>query len=194
MSSLVDTLEHAGMVLSGAVVCYIFFKWKKHQASESQIAQSQILVEKTRQDAEAILRDARLTASQEALKAHEKFEQALASRRAERLELERQLAEREGLINCQLQRIVEAEQSLNQQKSALEKQTAELRQREQELAKARDQARGELERLSGLSQAEARESLLKRIEQEALRDSNTLSRHILEDARCKAEDQAKRIR
>src|ERR1700685_571644 len=101
--SLVDTLEHAGLVLSGAVICYVLLEWRKHQAKQAEASQKEAGVDKARQQAETIVREARLTGSQEALKAHEQFEQALASRRAERLELERRLAEREGLINSQLQ-------------------------------------------------------------------------------------------
>ena len=37
------------------------------------------------------------------------------------------------------------------------------------------------------------EALLKKVEQEALRDANTLARHILDDAKAKAEEKARRI-
>jgi ribonuclease Y len=193
MSSLVENLEHASLVLSGAVGCYLVLKWRKRQTSQGEASQAGGILQKARQEGEIILRDARLSASQEALKAHEQSEQALAARRAERLELERRLAEREGLINSQLERIIEGEKSLSQQKEMLEKHERELQCREQELTQLVAQARRELERVAGLGQSEARETFLKRIEQEALRDANALSRHILEEARSKAEDKAKRI-
>src|SRR5260221_8032368 len=136
MSSLVDTVERAGFVLSGAVLCYLLLWWRKHQTVQADAAQSQSVVERARQEADALLREARLTASQEALKAHEQLEQALAARRSERLELERRLAEREGLINSQLQRIVEGEQNLTQQENLLEKHVADLRAREEDLARS----------------------------------------------------------
>jgi ribonuclease Y len=193
MSSLVDTLEHAGLVLSGAVVCYLFLGWRKHRATQAGVLEAQAVLSQAKQEAETILREARLAASQEALKVHEQSDQALAARRAERLELERRLAEREGLINSQLERVVEGEKSLSQQKELLENRIALVQTREAELTRTEKQTREELERVAGLGQAEARESLLKRIEQESLRDANTLSRHILEEARSKAEDKAKRI-
>jgi ribonuclease Y len=193
MSSLVETLEQAGLVLSGAVVCYVALRWRKHQIEQANTSEAEAIVAKARQEADIILSDARLAASQQALKALEQSEQALAARRAERLELERRLAEREALINSQLQRIVEGEQNLIQQKEILEDQVKELRSKEEDLTRLQKQTRQELERAASLSQTEAREAFLKRIEQESLRDANTLSRHILEDARNKAEDKAKRI-
>ena len=180
-------------MLSGAVTCYVLIKWRKHQLDQVQASKAEGLVTKARQEAEALLREARLAASQESLKAHEQLEQAMSARRTERLELERRLAEREGLINSQLQRIVDGEQSLKQQKEELQQQAAKLQAHEEELAKLHAEMRDELQRVAGVSQAEARESLLKRVEQEALRDANTLSRHILDEARSKAEEKAKRV-
>ena len=193
MSSLVDTLEHVGLVLSGAAICYVVLRWRKYQGARTKTIEAAGILDRARQEAEIILSDARLAASQQALKALEQSEQALAARRAERLELERRLAEREALINSQLQRVVESEQTLTQQKAVLEEQSKRLQAHEKDLAKIQKRSLAELERVASLSLSEARESLLKQIEQESLRDANTLSRHILEDARCKAEDKAKRI-
>ena len=193
MSSLVDTLGQACLVLSGGAACYLWMRWGRQKAKQTEASQAQNVLVHARQEAESILRDARLAASQEALKAHEQLEQGLAARRAERLELERRLAEREGLINSQLQRLVEAERETKEQQTAAEKQAVVLRGREQELAQHEDRIREELQRVAGLSQTEARESLLKNVEQQALRDANALSRHILEEARSRAEEKAKRI-
>ena len=180
-------------MLSGAVTCYVLIKWRKHQVDQVQDSQAEGLVTRAKQEADALLREARLAASQESLKAHEQLDQAMSARRAERLELERRLAEREVLINSQLQRIVDGEHSLKQQKEELQQQAAKLQAHEEELAKLHAEMRDELQRVAGVSQAEARESLLKRVEQEALRDANTLSRHILDEARSKAEEKAKRV-
>jgi ribonuclease Y len=193
MSSLVDTLEHAGLVLSGAVVCFLFLQWRRQKGVQEEELAGGALVDQARREAEIILRDARLAASEEALKLHAQTDQARVARRAERLELERRLAERETLINSQLQRIVDAEKNLNEEKETLRKRAFALASQENELAELERQSREQLQNLAGLSAAEAREALLKRIEQEALRDANTLTRHILEDAKARAEEKARRI-
>lgn len=193
MSSLVDTLEHAGLVLSGGVACYLFLEWRKRKANRSQAQEATSLLEQARREAEAVVRDARLSANEEAIKLHEQSEQALSARRAERLELERRLAERESLINSQLERIVESEKTLQQEKAGVRQREEALGRREAELEKIHRDACEALQRVAGLSEAEARESLLKRLEQESLRDANALSRHILEEARERAEEKARRV-
>jgi ribonuclease Y len=193
MSSLVDTLEHAGLVLSGAVLCYLFLQWKKRKATRTQDLEGQSLVEQARREAEIILRDARLGASEEALKLHEQNQQALAARRAERLELERRLAEREALIDSQLKRIVQAEQNLQAQQEAARQRSEALSRQEQDLEARRREQHALLQKIADLSETEAREALLKKVETEALQHANTLARHILEEAKSRAEEKARRI-
>ncbi len=193
MSSLVDTLEYAGLVLAGGTVCYLLLRWKAHKDACAETLAAQSLVDRARHEAEAVLRDARLAAGEETLKSHEQAEHALAARRAERLELERRLAERETLINSQLERVVEAEQNVQRDRDQLAQRERALAAQERELVELRRQGRELLQRLAGLSEAEARDMFLKRIEQEALRDANALTRHIVDDARARAEEQARRI-
>jgi ribonucrease Y len=193
MSSLVDTLEYAGLVLSGAVIFYLGLFWKKREARIARTVESESILERAREQAEIILRDARLTASEEALKQRSEVEQAIAARRAERLELERRLSDREGLINSQLERIVDAEKQLTGEKQRLGQRLEDLEAKERALAALQQQTSDQLQRLSGLTLADAREALLKRVEQESLRDANTLTRHILEDAKTRAEEKARRI-
>jgi len=50
-----------------------------------------------------------------------------------------------------------------------------------------------LQKVAGLSETEARDALLKKVEMEALQDANTLSRHILDEAKSRAEEKARRI-
>jgi ribonuclease Y len=50
-----------------------------------------------------------------------------------------------------------------------------------------------LQGLAGLSSEQAREALLKRVEQEVLQDANTLTRRVLDEAKAKAEEKARRI-
>ncbi len=193
MSSLVNTLADAGFVLSGAILCYVFLAFRKRRQAQKVANEARSLLEQTRREAEIILRDARLAASQEAIKVHEQSEQAQAARRAERLELERRLAEREGLINSQLQRIIDADKALEEEKTALRQRKEALDLRERVLNTVENARREQLEKAAGLTAAEAREALLKGVELEALRDANTLSRHILDDAKARAEEKARRI-
>lgn len=193
MSWLLNILQHAAPVAVGAALCYLLLWWRDRNARRIRALETEALLNQARNEAEGIVRDARLAANREALQLREQIEQSFAARRAERAELERRLAEREVLINSQLERLVEQEKALQAQKDALAAQVEAVRAREQELAREGRQQLERLEAIAGLTEAQAREALLKKVEQEALRDANTLTRHILQDARTQAETQARYI-
>jgi ribonuclease Y len=190
MSLLGNILEGAGLLAAGAVLCYLLLWWKERSFKRAQCLEVHTLQEKARHDAEILLRDARLTASEESLRLREQLEKSFADRRAEGTELERRLSEREALINSQLERILETEKAVEQQKKALVQRTEAVQRQERELADAITQARDQLQKLSGLTEAQARSAFLKRIEQDALHEANHLTHQILEDARSRAEEKA----
>jgi ribonuclease Y len=193
MSLLVNILGYAALVVVGAVLCYWLLWWKGRSLKKVKALEVEALLAKARTDAEITIRDARLAASEEARKLREEADQALAARRAERLELERRLVERETLINSQLTRLVESEQNLTQQKEDLRLRLSAVEKQQNELAELLRHELVQLQKLSGLSEAEARSEFLKRVEQDALKDASNLSRTILDEAKNKAEEKARRI-
>jgi ribonucrease Y len=193
MSLLGHLVEHAMPVALGAVFCYLLLWWKDHNFKQAKLLEADALVTKAQADAEMLVRDARLAANEEALKLRAEVEQSFAARRAERAELESRLAEREALINSQLERLVEAEKTLKEQKEGVRARAGAVTEQETAAAELGRQAREQLQQLAGLTEAQGREAFLKRVEQEALSDASHLANHILEDARLKAEEKARRI-
>jgi ribonuclease Y len=193
MRFLVNIGGYATLVAMGAVLCYLVLWWKGRNLKRIKVLEAEALLAKAHAEAEVTVRDAQLAANQETLKAHDQAEQSLAARRAERLELERQLSEREILINSQLQRLVEAENNLKEEKDLLRKQSEAVASREREAAEAVQKASDQLQKQAGLSESAARELFLKTVEQAALREANNVSRHIVEEAKTKAEEKARRI-
>ena len=193
MSPLLNIFQGALFLVAGAVLCYLLLWWKDHNLKKVKTLEAEAFLNQARNEAEMLSRNARLAANEEALKLREQVEKSFTDRRAERAELERRLGERESLINSQLQRIVETEKNLTDQKQALRKRIEAVENQEHELALLMRQMGEKLQRAAGLSEAEARAEFLKRIEQDALRDANNLTRHILDDAKAKAEEKARRI-
>ena len=193
MSFAITFAGGAAWFLVGVGITFVAIWWQRRIAGQRQRQDAQNLLENARRDAEALVRDARLAANEEALKLREQTEQSLSARRQERAELERRLSEREALINSQLEGVVQVERSLRDQKEALKKKSDILEARQQELEQLTRQRREQLQALSQLSASEARSQFLKEIEQEAASDASKLSRHIIEDAKARAEEKARQI-
>jgi len=193
MSQVANIIEGGALAAAGGAVCFLLLWWRERGLREVKRVESEALIAKARSEAEAILQEARLTASKETLQLREQIEQSYTTRRAERTELEARLAQREALINSQLERIVEAERNLNEQKATSRKRAELLDERDQALTELKSQALEQLQALAGLTPTEARETFLKKVEQECLKDANTLARHILEEAKSRAEEKARQI-
>ncbi len=177
----------------GATACFFILRWKDQKTRQLHASEAQSLLEKSKKDAENLIRDARLAANEEALSIRAETEKSFAARRQERAEQERRLAERESLINTQLEKIVQSENALKEQKDQLQKQADALDTQRQELSHLTQQRRDQLQSLAHVSEAEARSQFLKEIEQEASRDASNLSRHIIDEAKARAEEKARQI-
>jgi ribonucrease Y len=193
MILLANIFEGAVLFGGGAAICFVLLWWRERSLQKARSLQSETLLQQARTEAETIKREATVTAGQEALKLREQIEQSFAHRRAERAESERRLGERETLINSQLLQMMEAEKAVKREKDALESQIAAVESGKREVQELKTQAREQLQNLAGLSEAEAREKLLKAVEQDALNDAGNLTRRILDDAKSRAEDKARQI-
>lgn len=185
--------DGAVFLLAGAALGYFLCLWNERARRRALTQQERTRTEAAQRDAENLLREARLAATEEALKTREATELSLTERRSEIHQLEKRLADRENLINHQLEGLTQRQQALNDKDVELERRHESLANHHRELEQLLQQRREELQRLAHLSAQEARAQLLKEIELDALRDAADLSRHIIESAKARAEAEARRI-
>lgn len=193
MSLVWNIVGAATCLAAGAGLCHLRWSRKHRRAKETEAREAGSIVEQARRQAETVTNNARLAANAEAEKLRQQAEQTFAERRVELAGQERRLTEREALLNSQLARIIESEKDLKQQKDELDRKATALENAQQELIELTRQRREELQAIASLSPAEARQLFLKEIEQESLKDASNLSRQILDDAKARAEEKARRI-
>ena len=134
-------------------------------------------------ESERLLEDAKqrltVSAKEELLRTRETLERELALRRSE-------LDKREGALERRTTACEERERELGRRDQALASS-------EQALAGREREARAKLEQLAGLSAQEAKEELMRRLEDEARSDAAALLRDIKEQAKKTADREAKKI-
>jgi ribonucrease Y len=186
---------------SGAVVLFIVClvlgyalrMWRDHSLHGSLEDQKKDILEKARLAAEALTRDARLAANEEALKSRSDVEQSAAARQKELAVIEQRLITREELVNGQLENLVKEEKVQRSAREALLAKTAEAEARLKSADQLVAERRAELAAVAKMSESEVRSAFSKQVEQESMRDAVQLSQHILEDAKARAEEQARKI-
>ena len=183
----------AGYVLLGGAFGYAFIRYKegvrRREISKLRAAE----IESAKREAESLLREARVTANEEAIKLRNQAELAYVTRQQEIAAAEQRLAQRESLLTTQLEGFIHREKSLQTHQAALAQREAALAKALAETDALASQRRELLMQAAHVTEPEARALVLKECESAALRDANELTRRILSEAKGKAEDQARRI-
>jgi ribonuclease Y len=189
----VSFLQGAIIFAAGGAAGYGIWRWRDRIARGAIKLREDAVLENARREAENITREARLQANEETLRIREETERKFAERRQALAEAESRINQRETLINAQLSSLTEQERTLRQQQSSIEDYRRRLERERDELADMKQETQSVLQRIGRLSESEARSQLIKQVEQSAMKDAGDLARHILDDAKNRAEDQARRI-
>ncbi len=144
------------------------------------------ITEEATKDAEARKREAIVEAKDESFRLKREAEKEIREQRVEVQRLER--------------RLVQREEHLDRKTEAVENRERALAQKEQDVAKAREdvaalaaQRQTELERISGLTADQAREQLLKQVEEASRSDALQAIKKIEAEAREEADRRAREI-
>lgn len=144
------------------------------------------IVEEAKKEAEAAKREILLESKEEAHRLRTEIEQESRVRRAELQRSERRLFQKEENLDRKGEAIERKEEAINRKKKELDAIRSELTQ-------VYEEQRAELERLSGLSQDEARELLMKSIEEELHHEAAIMIRDIKAQTKEEADRSAREI-
>ena len=174
-------LPFAGIVL-GWIIRWLYARF--------QLSASEQKAERLRQDAikeaEAQKKEILLEAKDQLIRERNQQERENRDRRAEVQKYEARVAKKEELVDKRSAEFDKKEQEM------LSRQTA-MKKREDTLAVKEETLRSELERISGLSQQEAKNLIIKNLENDARHDAQALLNKIEQEAQLTAEKKAQEI-
>jgi ribonucrease Y len=144
------------------------------------------IIQDARREAETTIKEARLEAKEELHKVRAEVESDFKERREELKKTEDRVTAREEQLETRAAELEKRDQALFEREETNVRVTDELRQ-------AQAQQVAELERIAGMSGQQAREHLLKQIEDETRHESAKLVRAIEEEARREADRRARNV-
>jgi len=145
------------------------------------------------EDAEKIKREAAIEAKEKDLARQGDFENRTREQRRKISETERRLINKEENLERRFQSIERKERDFSQKERRLQDKEKELDDLEVKIGEAVQKQMTELERISGLTQEEAKATLIKKIEDEARLEAIQTVRRIEEEAREKAQTSAREV-
>jgi len=180
----------ASLGLLVGVILGIF--WQKRKDAQAKNLATQI-IEDAKREAERIKKSQEIEAKEYLLRLKHEFEQKTAKKREEIEELEKRIIKREENLEKRFSFLDEKEKQLVNKENQLQKEEMELKRGKQMLIEMINKEKEILHKITGLSPQEAKELLLKRIEQELKKEKAMLLKQIEEDIRQEADRKAKDI-
>ncbi len=186
MNALMDFVVALVILGLGTFGGYVFARELTQRKHVEQLNQQKESAEARLLEIQAQQRDALREAKEETTKIRTSLENENRERRQEIKRQETRLQQKEEQLDRKIDGIEKRERQLNQQQQ-------ELQGYKEQLEKLHSQRAAELERVARMSQQEAREELIRSVEETARRDASRRARLIEAQAREDAEVKAREI-
>jgi ribonucrease Y len=144
-------------------------------------------------EAEHLKREAVLAARADVLKAREEQERRLEEQRKDVRDAERELSKREQGVSERESAYEKRQRLLEEVEEHVGKRQTDVAAREEAIARSEEEQRETLARMSGMSQEQAQEELLRRIRNEIADEEEKLLRKSLDDVRAKVDERSRDI-
>src|SRR2546421_3858842 len=181
-----------GLILGAGGAFAIIQTLAKSTLSRAR-AEADQLRENARKEAENKAKEVELAAKQEQLKLKERFERENEASRRKLEEHELRLSKREDTLDRKLDTLTIKERNLDDMEKRLPRREKECAERETELAGVLKEQRERLLSITNLSPDQAKEMLLKRIEDECRQEAGAIIQRITEQAQEEAKDKSRQI-
>jgi ribonuclease Y len=175
----------AAIVLSAAVLAY---GWSRlRHVGEKRLAEAEReaarMREEARRDSEAKLKEGELAAKEKLLQARTEFETASRARRGELENLERRLTQKEDSLDKRLTELDQRDKELVARDRSLALRDKETAGKQAEVDRLLGEQRSRLEQIAGLTAQQAKDELVRGLENDARMDAAHLVKRIEDEAR-----------
>ena len=186
MSTMMIVVLCIALVTVGLILGWtIRWLYARFQLSASEQRAERVLQEAIK-EAEAQKKDILLEAKEQLIRERNQQERENRERRSDLQRMERRLTQKEEQLDKRLEIAEKNEKQLVERSNALDK-------REKVLDGEEERYKEELERISGLTQAQAKDLIIQSLANEAKRDAQVLINRIEEEANLTAEKKARDI-
>jgi ribonuclease Y len=186
---LVYLLLSLGSLILGYFLRVIFAK-KNLTTAEYQAKQ---ILKKANKEAEEKKRQVEIESKELLYKLRSDFEKETKERRQELTKLERRLLQKEENLERKLELLEQREKELDKVSEEQQSKEEKLEKREHELSDIIREEKFRLQQISGMSPEEAKQQLLKKMEDEIRAEANLLLKKIEDEVHAKSEEKAREI-
>ena len=172
------------------VVVYHMINRAKAKTFEQDLQRQ---IDGANKEAENIKKAAELSAAEDAIKKREEFTLEFNKMRAELHETDMRLTKREDVVERQADNLQQRENSVSQQQQEVKKRLYNADIKDKELSSILAQQKNQLLKISSMNTEEAKELLLKRLEDECEHEMSSLIQRKVQEATDTADDKCREV-
>ena len=174
-----------GMVAALAALTFAWFQSRRvaRETVAEAHRQAERLLEEARREGEAKVREAELVAKEKLLVARTEFEAASRKRRSELETVERRLTQKEDALDKRQEQQDQRDRDLAGREKTLGGRERAAEERDKEIERQASEVRQRLEHVAGLTAQQAREELVRSLENEAKIEAAHIVKRIEDEAR-----------
>ncbi|SIT94552.1 ribonuclease Y [Pontibacter indicus] len=165
--------------------------YKQQEEAARQKAKS--IIREAEINAESIKKDRMLEAKEKFLKLKSEFEEESNKKKNIIIQNENKVKQREQHVAKQLEQTKRRETELDKEKEALDHQLELLKKRKEDVEQQHSEVVAQLEKIAGLTAAEAREQMVEALKSEAQSHASSYVKDIVAQAKLTATKEAKKI-
>ncbi len=193
MDTMVMIILMLGILLGGSAAAYFVIKKKVALENLNLEQERKRVMEEASRKAETLLKEAKLEARSRLLEMKSDFDAETEETRRELKKEERRLAKKSEKLDRVEDRLSKREQEVTRNEANSKKKLEAASQKEAQYKHLLEETKKELEKVSGLTLEQAKELLLKAMEDEAKHEGAKLIKKITTEARERADKEAKKI-
>ena len=182
-----------GMVVVGLVAGRALERQRKNRLKQDAEEEAKRIIRDTEREVESRRKEADLEIKDKALRARTEFEQEFHTRREETQSFEKRLNQREEILDRKLELMDRREREMAGREQELHTRDQAVSKQEAHWQQLVDEAGRKLEQLAGLTAEEAKDQLLRALEEEAKLHAAAHIKRIEDTATETGEDRAKQI-
>ncbi len=190
---LIIVLSVAGGLVVGVLAALLIRSKSQESNVEEVQAEAARCLEEARRDADALLNEASVEAKDRLLRIKTEFEAETKETRAELKKTEARVIGREENLDRKLDQVEKRDQELTNRDRNLSKKEQKITEKDEKAKLLLEQRQEELEKISGMSAEQAKELLIRGMENEARHEGAKLVKRIETEAREQADKKSKRI-
>ncbi len=186
-----------GLTIVGFCIGFGIAFWVKilldRQKADAARTEAARIVQEGKNRAEALIKESNIEAKDRLLKMKAEFDNETKETRAELKKQERRLIQKEENVDRKIESVERKEKDLTRLEKDIEKRVEQITKQEQEYSGLIAEQKTQLEKISGLTAEQAKELLMRAMENEARFEGGKLIKRIESEAKEEADKKAKKI-